>query len=80
MNERTSISIRSKNMGTEVRFEIEDRGIGIPPESRERVFERFYRLKPEQSYVHVRGWPWPGDSKKFGQSNGRLGRQSVSTS
>ncbi|MFQ3333362.1 MAG: two-component system phosphate regulon sensor histidine kinase PhoR [Woeseiaceae bacterium] len=47
-NERTNISIRSKNMGTKVKFEIEDRGIGIPPKSRERVFERFYRLKSEQ--------------------------------
>mgnify|MGYP001256987340 FL=1 len=47
--EHSSISIRSKNIGAEVRFEIEDRGIGIPPESREKVFERFYRLKPKQS-------------------------------
>ena len=32
-------------MGTKVKFEIEDRGIGIPSKSRERVFERFLSAK-----------------------------------
>jgi len=48
-DERSSISIRSKNIGSEVKFEIEDRGIGVPPKLRERVFERFYRSKSNRS-------------------------------
>jgi signal transduction histidine kinase len=29
--------------GDHVRLEVEDRGAGVPPEDRERIFERFYR-------------------------------------
>ncbi len=31
------------------RLEVEDTGIGIPPDARERVFERFYRVDPGRS-------------------------------
>jgi two-component system phosphate regulon sensor histidine kinase PhoR len=36
--------------GTEVLFSITDSGIGIPPEERERVFERFYRVPQTVAY------------------------------
>ncbi len=35
--------------GTAVGFSVEDSGPGIPPELRERIFERFYRVDPSRS-------------------------------
>jgi two-component system phosphate regulon sensor histidine kinase PhoR len=31
------------------RIEVADNGLGIPPDERERIFEKFYRLDPQQS-------------------------------
>ena len=41
----TMVKIRSRKIGSVVRFEIEDNGIWISPEDRERVFERFFRAQ-----------------------------------
>ena len=41
----TIVKIRSRKIGSLVRFEVEDNGIGISPEDRERVFERFFRAQ-----------------------------------
>ncbi len=38
-------NISSRKIGSLVRFEVEDNGIGISPEDRERVFERFFRAQ-----------------------------------
>ena len=43
--ECNEIIINMKDQGSKVRFEIEDRGQGIPADQRERVFERFFRIQ-----------------------------------
>lgn len=38
------VTVQVVREGTEVTLQVEDNGAGIPPEERDRVFERFYRL------------------------------------
>ncbi|MDQ5853563.1 MAG: GAF domain-containing sensor histidine kinase, partial [Chloroflexota bacterium] len=38
-----AITVRVTQQGTEAHIAVSDQGIGIPPEARARVFERFYR-------------------------------------
>ncbi|MES2859804.1 MAG: two-component system sensor histidine kinase CreC [Pseudomonadota bacterium] len=40
----STVEVRALRDGTAVRFEVADRGTGIPDYARERVFERFYSL------------------------------------
>jgi signal transduction histidine kinase len=40
-------SVRVVVAGDRLRIEVEDRGAGVPPEDRERIFERFYRRSTE---------------------------------
>ena len=42
------LSISAKPVGQKMRFEIEDKGQGIPPGERKRVFERFYRVQEKE--------------------------------
>src|SRR5581483_8688756 len=50
---RVSLEFAKSNDGgkgeeiTLCRFRVEDQGSGIPPQERERIFERFYRLGSE---------------------------------
>ena len=49
--ECNEIIINMKDQGSKVRFEIEDRGQGIPADQRERVFERFFRIQNNNTSV-----------------------------
>jgi PAS domain S-box-containing protein len=44
------VDVRLARRDSYLRFEIEDRGLGIPPAEHRRVFEKFYRLDPNMTY------------------------------
>ena len=44
--ERGKIHVRSRLQGDSVCFEIEDTGLGIPPDTLKRIFEPFFTTKP----------------------------------
>jgi len=41
------IRVEFEPFGRRLRFSVADQGIGIPPDQRERIFEKFHRLDPE---------------------------------
>ena len=41
------ITLRFRQRGNDVQFDVSDTGIGIPPEAADRIFERFYRGEDE---------------------------------
>ena len=45
--ERTTVTISTTLEAETVRVSVEDRGFGIPPESRDRIWEKFYRVVRE---------------------------------
>ncbi len=47
--EASAVTVRARRTGGAVRFEVADRGPGVPRELRDRVFERFYRLDAGRS-------------------------------
>lgn len=44
-----TVSIHIRDLGNEIQLAVEDNGIGIPREDRNRVFERFYRVDKSHS-------------------------------
>jgi signal transduction histidine kinase len=44
------VELRVESAGEMARFEIQDHGIGIPPEQQARIFERFERAAPVRQY------------------------------
>jgi signal transduction histidine kinase len=47
--EGTEIAVAAETRGAEVWVSVLDEGIGIAPEERERIFEKFYRVKPRRA-------------------------------
>ena len=45
---RTEVRVEERERT--VSFSVVDEGSGIPPEEHERIFEKFYRLDPEQAH------------------------------
>jgi two-component system sensor histidine kinase ChvG len=44
------VSVKAKRVGHEIHIAVEDEGPGIPPENLERIFERFYTDRPQESF------------------------------
>src|SRR5215831_2562396 len=44
------VSVKAKRMGGVIQIAVEDEGPGIPPENLERIFERFYTDRPQESF------------------------------
>jgi two-component system phosphate regulon sensor histidine kinase PhoR len=40
-----SVTLRSRLLDSEIRFEVEDSGVGLAPEDCQKVFEKFYRVE-----------------------------------
>jgi two-component system sensor histidine kinase ChvG len=44
------VSVKAKRVGNEIQIAVEDEGPGVPPENLERIFERFYTDRPQESF------------------------------
>jgi len=53
------VTLRSRSLGNEVIFEVEDQGVGLSPEDQQRVFEKFYRVKKDQNMAAGTGLGLP---------------------
>ena len=42
--EDSEVVVRAARAGADVAIEVEDHGVGIPPDEQDRIFERFYRV------------------------------------
>jgi two-component system, OmpR family, sensor histidine kinase ChvG len=51
----SKINMRVRRLGDEIEVRVEDSGPGIRPENFDRVFERFYTDRPEQSFGNNSG-------------------------
>ena len=49
-HEGGTVTLRSRLVGDQVRFEVQDTGVGLSPEDCQRVFEKFYRVKKDKRH------------------------------
>ncbi len=54
-----SVTLRSRMDDGHVRFEVEDTGVGLSEEDRDRVFEKFYRVKKDKNMAAGTGLGLP---------------------
>jgi two-component system sensor histidine kinase ChvG len=44
------VTVAARRVGPEIQIAVEDEGPGIPAENLERIFERFYTDRPQESF------------------------------
>ena len=53
------VTLRSRLLDDQPAFEVEDTGVGLSPEDRQRVFEKFYRVKKDKNMASGTGLGLP---------------------
>jgi two-component system, OmpR family, phosphate regulon sensor histidine kinase PhoR len=53
------VTLRSRLVDDQVRFEVEDTGVGLSPDDCRKVFEKFYRVKSQQDMAPGTGLGLP---------------------
>ena len=53
------VTLRSRSSGDEVRFEVQDTGVGLSPDDCRKVFEKFYRVHKDKDMATGTGLGLP---------------------
>ena len=56
---RGNVTLRSRLVDNEVRFDVEDNGVGLSPEDCQKVFEKFYRVQKDKEMAAGTGLGLP---------------------
>ncbi len=54
-----TVTLRSRMADSEIRFEVEDSGVGLAPEDCHRIFEKFYRVHKDKDMAAGTGLGLP---------------------
>jgi len=63
----TEVRVLAERRGASVWVSVLDQGIGIAPEERERIFEKFYRVKPRRACPSEQGRALPEAQERLGE-------------